>query len=64
MIAGQRPDKIIANSKFVQNRIKKYWGRDSQVIYPPVEVFKKETILKATDLLFLFVDLFLTNEWI
>jgi len=39
-IAGQRPDKIIANSKFVQNRIKKYWGRDSQVIYPPVEVFK------------------------
>jgi len=39
-IAGQRPDKIIANSKFVQNRIKKYWGRDSKVIYPPVEVFK------------------------
>ena len=36
--AGQKPDKIIANSKFVQNRIKKYWGRDSKVIYPPVEI--------------------------
>ena len=41
MIAGQRPDKIIANSKFVKNRIKKYWTRDSEVIYPPVEVTKE-----------------------
>ncbi len=41
MIAGQRPDKIIANSKFVKNRIKKYWARDSEVIYPPVEVTKE-----------------------
>ena len=40
MIAGQRPDKIIANSKFVKNRIKKYWSRDSEVIYPPVEIIK------------------------
>ena len=38
VIAGQRPDKIIANSKFVKNRIKKYWARDSEVVYPPVEV--------------------------
>ena len=35
MSAGQRPDKIIANSKFVKSRIKKYWARDSEVIYPP-----------------------------
>jgi len=38
VIAGQRPDKVIANSAFVKNRIKKYWGRDSEIIYPPVEV--------------------------
>ena len=27
---------MIANSKTVQGRIKKYYGRDSEVIYPPV----------------------------
>ena len=41
MSAGQRPDKIIANSEFVKSRIKKYWARDSEVIYPPVEVSKE-----------------------
>jgi len=35
--AGQRPDKIIAISKFVNKRIKKFYNRDSEVIYPPVE---------------------------
>lgn len=36
--AAQRVDYFIANSKNVQRRIKKYYGRDSEVIYPPVEV--------------------------
>jgi glycosyltransferase involved in cell wall biosynthesis len=31
-------DTIIANSKNVQRRIKQYLGRDSIVIYPPIEV--------------------------
>lgn len=31
-------DSFIANSKFVSTRIKKYYGRDSFVINPPVEV--------------------------
>ena len=31
-------DKFIANSKFVQGRIKKYYNRNSVVINPPVEV--------------------------
>ena len=30
--------RYIANSTFVQNRIKKHWGRDSIVIHPPVNV--------------------------
>jgi glycosyltransferase involved in cell wall biosynthesis len=34
--ASKRPDKYIAISKEVQNRIKKYYGRDSVVVYPPV----------------------------
>jgi len=33
-------DHFIANSKNVKNRIKKYYGRKSYVIYPPVETDK------------------------
>ena len=34
-VAADRPDYIIANSKYTQERIKKYYGRESGVIYPP-----------------------------
>jgi len=37
-IAGQRPDKIIAISTEVQKRIKKYYYRDSETIFPPVNI--------------------------
>jgi glycosyltransferase involved in cell wall biosynthesis len=33
---AQRVDKFITNSRFVQKRIRDYYGRDSEVIYPPV----------------------------
>ena len=36
--AAAKCDKIVANSKVVQKRIKKYYGLESDVIYPPVEV--------------------------
>ena len=36
-LAADRVDKYIANSHFVAGRIKKYYKRDSTVIYPPVE---------------------------
>jgi len=39
-IAAQRSDTFIAISKNVQKRIKKYYGRESEVIYPPVDVDK------------------------
>lgn len=38
--AADRVDLFIANSKTVQKRIKKYYKRDSVVIYPPVEIEK------------------------
>lgn len=38
--AAQRPDLFVANSKLVRERIKEYYGRDSMVVYPPVEVEK------------------------
>lgn len=35
--ASKRPDFYIANSKHIKNDIKKYYGRDSVVIHPPVD---------------------------
>lgn len=39
-IASTRPDKYIAISENVKKRIKKYYGRDSTVIYPPLDTEK------------------------
>ena len=36
--AADRVDYFIANSKLTQSRIKKYYRKDSVVIYPPVDV--------------------------
>lgn len=36
--AAQRPDYLIANSSYTKEQIKKYYGRDSVVIHPPVDV--------------------------
>jgi glycosyltransferase involved in cell wall biosynthesis len=36
--AAQRPNFIIANSTFTAEQIKTYYGRESQVVHPPVDV--------------------------
>lgn len=41
-IAAQRPDALVAISTEVQKRIKKYYSRDSTIIFPPVDVEKFE----------------------
>lgn len=38
LIAAQRPDIYVAISNAVQTRIKKYYGRDSYIIYPPTDI--------------------------
>ena len=43
---SQRPDILVANSKNIQSRIKKFYRRDSIVIYPPVDL--EELHLKKT----------------
>lgn len=35
-LAADRPDFLIANSEYTKKRIAKYYRRDSQIIYPPV----------------------------
>ena len=41
-VAAQRPDVIIAISHAVRERIQKYYGRESEVIYPPAEIGNKK----------------------
>jgi len=36
-MAADRPDYLIANSKYTQSRINKYYRRESAIIYPPVD---------------------------
>jgi glycosyltransferase involved in cell wall biosynthesis len=36
--AAQRPHYMIANSNFTKEQIKKYYGRDAEVIHPPVDI--------------------------
>jgi glycosyltransferase involved in cell wall biosynthesis len=36
-VAMDRPDYLISNSKYTQGRIRKYYGRESIIIYPPVD---------------------------
>jgi len=43
-LAAQRPNSYLAISKTVQKRIKDYYGRESEVIYPPVELEKFEIL--------------------
>ncbi len=37
-LAAERVDVFLANSKYISRRIEKYYGRESEVIYPPVDL--------------------------
>ena len=47
-IAAKRPDKYIAISTEVKNRIKKYYQEDSEVIFPPL-MFSQNDASEKTD---------------
>jgi glycosyltransferase involved in cell wall biosynthesis len=53
--AAERPDTVIANSKTVQRRIKKYYGREAEVIYPPVDLSRFK-VSKNSDNYFLIIS--------
>lgn len=48
--ASKRPDFLIANSKYTQARISKYYRRDSKVIYPPVKLKNFKDLEKLTEI--------------
>lgn len=37
--AGQQPNLLLANSQYIAEKVKKYYRRDSVVVYPPVSDF-------------------------
>ncbi|OGY57376.1 MAG: hypothetical protein A3D47_00635 [Candidatus Colwellbacteria bacterium RIFCSPHIGHO2_02_FULL_43_15] len=43
--AAQKPHIVLANSKFIADKINKFYGRDAEIIYPPVDTdtFYRET---------------------
>jgi glycosyltransferase involved in cell wall biosynthesis len=46
---AQRPDVLIANSTTTQQRITKFWRRESVVIPPPVAMVDRKLAVKSTD---------------
>lgn len=48
-LAAQRPDYFIANSKNTKERIKKYYNRESVVIYPSIDISQFPLIEKKSD---------------
>jgi glycosyltransferase involved in cell wall biosynthesis len=52
-IAAQRVDRYITNSSTTQARIRKYFGRDSRVVYPPVDTSRFAPAKTGSDYLLL-----------
>src|SRR3989344_3033125 len=55
--AAQKPDIILADSNFIKEKIKKYYGCDARVVYPPVDmnIFYEDNTLKKQNSYFLAV---------
>jgi glycosyltransferase involved in cell wall biosynthesis len=48
-VAADRPDFFVANSRTTAGRIKKYYGLDSEIVFPPVDVAEKTSSGKKGD---------------
>lgn len=48
-VSAQRVDHFVANSRFVSNRIEKFYRRSAEVIHPPVPVGKFDASREAED---------------
>lgn len=55
-IAAQRPDKLIAISTEVKERIKKYYDRSSEICFPPGELINVESKLREPGEYYLVVS--------
>ena len=60
-LSSVRIDKIVCNSNFTAKRIKKYWGRESKVIHPPVDTNRFDP-KKSRDNYYLSVSRLVPNK--
>jgi glycosyltransferase involved in cell wall biosynthesis len=56
LVASSRPDYFIAISSEVKDRIKRYYGRKSEIIFPPLMLSKKTSKKKSKKEFFLLVS--------
>ena len=56
--AAQRPDFMIANSKEVSSRIKRYYNRKSEIINPPVNIERFSKVKRSHEDYYLVVSRF------
>lgn len=47
--AAQKPNYLIANSNFTKDQIKKYYDRESEVIFPPIDIEKFKNSNEQSD---------------
>ena len=57
-IASRRPDIILANSKTTQSRIWKYYRRESEIVFPPIDTKRFQKIINREKLSLKFPFLF------
>ena len=59
-----RVDKFVANSRFVAERVRRHYGRDAEVLAPPVSVHRFETVVRAPEDWYLVVSALAPySEW-
>lgn len=63
--AARRATRVIANSATVAERVRRVWGIDATVVYPPVDVerFRPATAVQAEDWM-LVVSRLVPHKWI
>ena len=63
--AAQLPDRIIANSAVTRERIGNVWGRDAEVIYPPIHTARfRPSEEREIQSWFLVVSRLVPHKWI
>ena len=63
-LAAARADHMVANSSIVRERIQKYYGRESVIITPPVDVEQFEVGTSPGNYFWLAGGLWRTSGWI
>lgn len=56
LVASSRPDHYVSISEEVQQRIKNFYGRDSSIIHPPVDLFSGIPLKKSKGEYYLVVS--------